>query len=209
MPQRMKAHQKVGAQKGGLKGLIVGGPPPIMPRMEAWLHSLLSALALPQFGLTTVFVVSLVSATLLPMASVPAVFGLVKLNPDLFWPALLVATAGNTAGGVITYWMGYGAERAYERLTERTAQGAATPARQRSSQQERALAWARRFGAPACLLSWLPFVGDPLCAVAGWLRLPFWPCTVYMAIGKFLRYLVYVGGAIWFWPGAMNLPGST
>ncbi len=192
--------------------------------MEAWLHTLLSALALPQFGLTTVFVVSLVSATLLPMASVPAVFGLVKLNPDLFWPALLVATAGNTAGGVITYWMGFGAERAFEKLKAKNAESAnetsaepASPAghatcppetRERTAQQERALAWAQRFGAPACLLSWLPFVGDPLCAVAGWLRLPFWPCTAYMAIGKFLRYLVYVGGAVWFWPGAMNLPGG-
>ena len=60
--------------------------------MEAWLQSLLTALALPQFGLSTVFVVSMVSATLLPMGSEPAVFGLVKLNPDMFWPAIGVAT---------------------------------------------------------------------------------------------------------------------
>ena len=32
-------------------------------------------------------------------------------------------------------------------------------------------------------------VGDPLCAVAGWLRLPFWPRLAYVAIGKFARYL--------------------
>ena len=157
--------------------------------MEAWLQSLLTALALPEFGLSTVFVVSLVSATLLPMASVPAVYGLVKLNPDLFWPALWVATAGNTLGGVVTYWMGYGAERAYERLSHRHAEG-------------RALTWLRRWGPPACLLSWLPVIGDPLCGVAGWLRLPFWPCTAYMAIGKFLRYLFYVGGLWWAVPGA-------
>lgn len=160
--------------------------------MEAWLHSMLSTLAVPQVGLVTVFVVSLVSATLLPMASVPAVFGLVKLNPELFWPALLVATAGNTAGGVISYWMGYGAERAYEKLAHRKPTDA------------RALKWLERFGPPACLLAWLPFVGDPLCAVAGWLRLPFWPCTAYMAIGKFLRYLVYVGGLYWMAPGAIS-----
>jgi membrane protein YqaA with SNARE-associated domain len=159
--------------------------------MEAWLHSLLQALALPEFGLTTVFVVSLVSATLLPMASVPAVFGLVKLSPELFWPALVVATAGNTAGGVISYWMGYGAERAYGKLTDRPGHDT----------EARALGWLRRWGPRACVLSWLPFVGDPLCAVAGWLRLPFWPCTFWMALGKFLRYLVYVGGAIWIWPG--------
>ncbi len=176
--------------------------------MDTWLPSLLAALALPKYGLATVFLVSLISATLLPMASVPAVFGLIKLNPELFWPALLAATAGNTAGGVITYWMGYGAERAYEKV-KANADGARTAAaRPRTAQQERALAWAQRYGAPACLLSWLPFVGDPLCAVAGWLRLPFWPCAAFMAIGKFLRYLVYVGGAVWFWPGAMNLPGA-
>ncbi|TXD85740.1 DedA family protein, partial [Mitsuaria sp. TWR114] len=29
-----------------------------------------------------------------------------------------------------------------------------------------------------------------LCALAGWLRLPFWPCVGYMAIGKFARYLL-------------------
>ncbi len=152
--------------------------------------SLLAALALPEYGLSTVFVVSLLSATLLPMASVPAVFGLVKLNPELFWPALVVATAGNTAGGMITYWMGYGAERAYEKVAQRQPRDA------------RALAWLQRWGPPACLLSWLPFVGDPLCGVAGWLRLPFWPCVLYMAIGKFARYLVYVGGAYLAAPGA-------
>lgn len=152
--------------------------------------SLLAALALPEYGLSTVFVVSLLSATLLPMASVPAVYGLVKLNPELFWPALVVATAGNTAGGIITYWMGYGAERAYEKVAQRQPRDA------------RALAWLQRWGPPACLLSWLPFVGDPLCGVAGWLRLPFWPCVFYMAVGKFARYLVYVGGAYLAAPGA-------
>jgi membrane protein YqaA with SNARE-associated domain len=53
----------------------------------------------------------------------------------------------------------------------------------------RALDWLEGFGPKACLLSWLPGVGDPLCAVAGWLKLPFWPCVMYMAIGKFARYV--------------------
>ena len=147
--------------------------------MDEWFATLMTWLSLPQYGLSTVFVVALVSATLLPLGSEPAVFGLVKLNAALFWPAVLVATAGNTAGGAITWWMGYGAERAYERVTH--DERAAHP---------RALRWLERFGAKACLLSWLPVVGDPLCAVAGWLRLPFWPCVAYMAVGKFGRYLV-------------------
>ena len=118
--------------------------------MEAWLsplmEQLLAWLALPQHGLSTVFTIAFISATLLPMGSEPAVFGLVKLNPDLFWAAILVATAGNTLGG---------------------------------------------------MLSWLPGVGDPLCAVAGWLKMPLLACTIYMAIGKFLRYLLMTSLLMW------------
>lgn len=157
--------------------------------MEIWIESLLAALALPKFGLSTVFIVSLISATLLPLGSEPAVFGLVKLDPTLFWPAVGVATVGNTIGGAISWWMGFGAEKAWEQVTHQAAA------------ENRALALLRRFGPPACLLSWLPVVGDPLCAVAGWLRLPFWPCVVYMAIGKFGRYLVMTAALLWVFPG--------
>ena len=150
---------------------------------------MLALLALPKFGLSTVFVVALISSTLLPMGSEPAVFGLVKLNPELFWPAVLVATAGATLGGGITYWMGFGAERAYERLKHHKPPDA------------RALRWLERWGAKGCLLSWLPIVGDPLCAVAGWLKLPFWPCLLYMMIGKLGRYVVMTAALLWLWPG--------
>lgn len=151
-----------------------------MTALAAWL-------ALPTNGLATVFVVALVSATLLPLGSEPAVFALVQLNPELFWPAILVATLGNTLGGAISWWMGLGTHHAVDRLRGRPS-------------EVRVLAWLRRFGPRACLLSWLPVVGDPLCAVAGWLRLPFWPCVAYMAVGKFARYLVMTTALIHLWP---------
>ena len=105
---------------------------------------------------------------------------------------MLVATAGNTLGGAVTWWMGYGAERAYERV------------KHHQPTHLRALRWLERFGAKACLLSWLPVVGDPLCAVAGWLRLPFWPCVIYMAIGKLARYLTMTVALLWVFPGQFN-----
>ncbi|HZY15933.1 MAG TPA: DedA family protein, partial [Ramlibacter sp.] len=37
-------------------------------------------------------------------------------------------------------------------------------------------------------------------AVAGWLRLPFWPCALYMLAGKFLRYLVTTSALFWLFP---------
>lgn len=166
--------------------------------MIEWLNGLtdwlLTTLALPKFGLSTVFVVAVVSATLLPLATEPVVFGLVKLNPALFWPTILVASLGSTLGGAITWWMGFGAEKAYETATHH------------KPMENRALAWLRRFGPKACLLAWLPGVGDPLCAVAGWLKLPFWPCVGYMAIGKFLRFLIYTAVLLWIFPGEV-VPG--
>ena len=156
--------------------------------MEAWIHSLLTSLALPQFGLSTVFVIAIISATLLPLGSEFAVIGLLKLSPELFWPTVLVATAGNTIGGAISWWMGYGAEVLYERMRHKRFQA-------------RALTWLGRFGPKACLLSWVPGVGDPLCAVAGLLKMPFWPCLGYMAVGKFFRYVTLTAALLWVFPG--------
>ena len=155
--------------------------------MQAWLDSLLALLALPQFGLSTLFIVAFISATLLPLGSEPALFGLLKLNPDMFWPAILVATAGNTLGGAVDWWMGYGAHKVADKYA-------------RSKHHMRVLAWLEKLGPKACLLSWLPVVGDPLCAVAGWLRLSFWPCLVYMAIGKFARYVSMTVALLYLWP---------
>jgi membrane protein YqaA with SNARE-associated domain len=140
--------------------------------MESLVESLLAWFSLPEFGLSTIFAVSFVSATLLPLGSEPAVFGFVKLNPGQFWLAILVATAGNTLGGALDYWLGLGAR-------EVVAKG----------RQTRYLRWLERLGPRALILSFLPVVGDPLCVAAGWLELPFWRSVCWMCAGKLLRYL--------------------
>jgi membrane protein YqaA with SNARE-associated domain len=154
-----------------------------------WLDPVLRLLALPRFGLTTLFIASFISATLLPVASEPALYGLLRLNPELFWSAIVVATLGNTLGGMVDWWMGYGAHRVADRYSH-------------SRWHLKALDWLERLGPKACLLSWLPIIGDPLCAVAGWLRMPFWRCTLYMLIGKFIRYVIYTYALIYLWPPA-------
>lgn len=148
--------------------------------IEALVERLLEWFALPRNGLSSVFVVSFVSATLLPLGSEPAVFGFVKLNPDKFWITVAVATVGNTLGGIVDYWLGRGAKYAV--------------AEHRGT---RYFGWLERFGPPALLLSWLPAVGDPLCALAGWLKLAFWPSVMYMAIGKLARYVTMTAGLMW------------
>ncbi|MES2936020.1 MAG: YqaA family protein [Pseudomonadota bacterium] len=141
--------------------------------IESAIHWLLALVAAPEISLSAVFLISFVSATLLPLGSEPAVFAVIKANGALFWPVILVATLGNTLGGIVDYWLGYGASKAFAKERE-----------------TRWFAWLRRFGAKTMLLAWLPGIGDPICTLAGWLKLPFWPSVAYMAVGKFLRYFV-------------------
>ena len=159
------------------------------------LYSLFQVFALPQAGLAAVFLASLISSTLLPMGSEAVLLAYIGHAPAMVWVAVMVATLGNTLGGVITFWMGRGAEAMYERYST-SGKSSEKPGRWTSNARQ----WVERWGAPVLLLSWLPVIGDPLCAVAGWLRLPFWRSVIYIAIGKASRYLVIALPALWFFP---------
>jgi membrane protein YqaA with SNARE-associated domain len=134
-------------------------------------------LASPEAGLTGLFISSFLAATLLPGGSEVVLFALLKLHPEQAVPAFLLATLGNTLGGMTTYGMA-------RLLPEKTV--------------PRKSAVVARLGAPILLLAWAPIVGDALCAAAGWLRLPWLPCALWMALGKGLRYGVVMAGAVSF-----------
>ena len=138
-----------------------------------WLHWL-SQPDMANAGLTGLFVASFLAATLLPGGSEAVLLGVVALHPGQALPALLLATLGNTLGGMTTYWM-----------------GRALPAKKLGAGDTvRHIAQLRRWGAPALLLAWAPLIGDALCAAAGWLRLHWLPCLFWMALGKGARYAV-------------------
>lgn len=155
--------------------------------MEIWLQQIISWLALPQYGLSTVFLVAFLSATMLPMVSEPVVFGLVTINPSLFWPTMLVATAGSSLGSAVNWWMGYGSVQLAQRMGSSFA-------------HSQALHWLAKLGPKACLLAWVPIVGDPLCLLAGWLKMPFWRCLAYIVSGKFVKYVLMTAGLVQLWP---------
>ena len=123
-------------------------------------------------SLWALFASSFLAATLLPGGSEAVLFGVLKLHPGQFWSAIGVATFGNALGGMSSYLIG--------RIIPQTA---AMPG----------LAAVQKYGSPALLLSWLPFVGDPLCVAAGWLRLDPWLCALFITLGKFARYLAIAG----------------
>jgi membrane protein YqaA with SNARE-associated domain len=125
-------------------------------------------------SLLSLFLSSLLAATLLPGGSEAVLFAVIKAYPESLWSALIVATLGNTLGGMVTFGMGW--------LLPQT-------------QQLKHVEKVRRYGTPALLLAWAPLIGDALCLAAGWLRLNWWQAALFMAIGKFVRYWV-VGMAV-------------
>ena len=101
----------------------------------------------------------------------------------MFWQCIAVATLANTAGGMTSYAIG--------RFLPQRDDESLKPS------QQRALAWLRRHGEWALLLSWVPLLGDALCVAAGWLRINAWATLLLMATGKLLRYLVIAGSWAW------------
>jgi len=138
--------------------------------MEAFLH---------EHGLAALFLLSFVASTLIPLGS-EWLLVLVLLDGADPGAAVGVATVGNTLGACTSYaigrWGGAVLARRVFRLSE--------PDLERS---ERAY---RRWGAWSLLFSWLPFVGDPLCVVAGIFRLNVPGFVVLVFTGKAARYLV-------------------
>jgi len=121
-------------------------------------------------SLAALFLAAFASATVLPANSEIVLVAVLKAHPERALAALALATIGNTLGGLTTYGLG--------RLLP-----------QRTALSPRALALMRRHGAWALLLSWVPIIGDALCAAAGWLRVPALAAAVAMALGKLARYL--------------------
>lgn len=125
-------------------------------------------------GLTGLFTSAFLSATLLPGGSEVVLAYLVHGQDHDAFTLLAVASAGNTLGGMSSWLIG--------RLL---------PAgRLQRPELHPAIARIRKHGSPVLLLSWMPVVGDPLCAAAGWLRVPWQWALLFIAAGKIARYAV-------------------
>lgn len=135
----------------------------------------MTALLSPDGSLLSLAIAAFVAATIVPASSEVALFAVLKLHPELFAPALAIATAANTAGGMTTYLIGrFAAQRKPLRQLEPVG----------------------RWGAPATFFAWLPFVGDGLALAAGWLRSNWLAVLGFQALGRFARYWVVAQGAL-------------
>ncbi|HMN04758.1 MAG TPA: YqaA family protein [Flavobacteriales bacterium] len=134
-------------------------------------------------GLPALFLASFLAATILPFSS-EALLAAMALGPWGAASLLVVASVGNTLGGLTNYgigrWIPQGRLVRWLRIDPGKA--------------ERWNGLVQRYGAWSALLCWLPVVGDPIALALGLFRAPFLPVTLLMFIGKAARYAVLLAG---------------
>ncbi|EBD5743762.1 DedA family protein [Salmonella enterica subsp. enterica serovar Uganda] len=115
-------------------------------------------------SLLSLFASSFLSATLLPGNSEVVLVAMLVSGVSHPWVLVLTATMGNSLGGVTNVILG----RFF-------------PLRKTTRWQEKATGWLKRYGAATLLLSWMPVIGDLLCLLAGWMRIP-WGRTIFFCV---------------------------
>jgi membrane protein YqaA with SNARE-associated domain len=131
--------------------------------------------------LALMFLGALMAATVLPGGSELLLIGFLTAEPQTWFSLLIAASLGNTLGALTSYGLG------------RVGRKGFTPEQLGTQSMRKPLAWLKRYGYWALLLSWLPVIGDVLCLLAGWLKLPILPASLMMLMGKTLRYCVLIG----------------
>lgn len=137
------------------------------------------------------FAVSFLAATIFPAQSEIGLAALLVSDEFSVAALVIVASIGNTLGSVVNWAIGLQVDRFKDKRWF-----PASPA-----QLDRAAGWYRRYGRWSLLLSWAPFVGDPLTLAAGILREPIGSFLILVAIAKTVRYIVVAALTLGWMPG--------
>lgn len=136
-----------------------------------------------EWGYAGLFVISFLAATVLLVGSEPLLLLMLTQGFKPLW-CLAYATAGNTLGGATSFYLGHlGKWEWIEKYFK--------------IKQEKIWSFQSRiesYGIWVALLTWLPFIGDPIAIALGFFRITFWKVLVFMLIGKCLRYYLLVYG---------------
>ncbi len=128
----------------------------------------------------TLFAVSFLAATLLPLGSEALLLYDISQNYSLLllWS---FATVGNTLGSMLNYWLGLKGEAYLEKRGHLSAE-----------KMDKARTFFSKYGGWSLLLSWVPIIGDPLTFIAGVLRYNFKWFALIVFVAKGLRYAAII-----------------
>ncbi len=135
-------------------------------------------------SLASLFLAAFAAATIFPLQSEAVLIGLLLQGEHAAWLLVVVASLGNTLGSIVNWLLGRSIEHFHDKRW--------FPVKQHDL--ERAQSWYKRHGRWSLLLSWVPFIGDPLAVAAGIMRENFFIFTALVAVAKTGRYAVIAFG---------------
>ena len=127
----------------------------------------------------SLFTVAFLAATVVPAQSEILLAGMVLAEHYPAWALVTLASAGNVLGSVVNWYLGRFIARFEGRRWFPVSR----------QQVAKAEGWYQRWGKWSLLLSWAPFVGDPLTVVAGLLREPLPVFLALVTVAKVGRYI--------------------
>ena len=136
---------------------------------------------LTEWGYIGMFLAGLLAGTVVPFSSEVVLVSLLLLGFQGF-PLLIVASIGNWIGGMSTYYVGFLGK------TEWLEKYFGVP-------KEKIIAFKaklNKWGSFWALLSWVPVGGNVITAALGFFKVPIIPVSIYMMIGKVIRYAVII-----------------
>jgi membrane protein YqaA with SNARE-associated domain len=132
-----------------------------------------------ELGYLGMFVAALLAATFIPLGSEVVFTGLLAVDFNPIW-LIIVATVGNTTGGMITYYLGkLGKWQWLEKWFGIS-----------KNKLEVNMHRIQKWGGVLAFFTWLPVVGDPLAAALGFARTKLLPTIFWMTVGKLLRFVL-------------------
>lgn len=132
---------------------------------------------LKDYGYWGMLQLSFLSGSVIPIASEALLVVLLGVGLNAMW-LIVVATVGNTLGGITCFMLGY--------LTDK--QTVQRVFRISDKKMERADSLIQRYGYWAAVLSFMPIIGEAILVALGIMRVDKYRVSIVMAIGKFARY---------------------
>ncbi len=148
--------------------------------MAEWLQSIAEFFS--AWGYTGMFVAAAAAGSIIPIGSeVVLLLLLPTLNP--FW-LILLASLGNTLGGMTCYWLGMLGKREWIHKYLGVS----------NEKLDKATRFLAGRGAAMAFFAFLPYIGEAIAVALGLMRSNQWLTLVAMFLGKVVRYTVlYLG----------------
>ena len=139
-------------------------------------------LGLTELGYLGLFLASFLAATVVPFSSEVVFSAMIYLQHLDPWTWVFVATLGNWLGGMTSYYVGLlGKIEWIEKYFHI-----------KKDKLESFTNRIQKHGDWLAFFSFVPFIGDVIAVATGFFKCNWWKVAIYMLIGKFLRYVIWM-----------------